>query len=196
MFTVQGFGQNETKQDSLSDNVANGRKIIFRDCRTLSEEPLYIVDGTPATSKDFNMINPETIESVSILKPPASSALYGSKASNGAIIIKIKEPEQLSLPMDGTYKIEFTNTSLQKDGYITFNGNSFVMNDDRFNQYSGTINYGNRIISVSSEFDSNIIIAFQASEIGKGIINFEVRNKKAASVNYLHIHSGSLVKIE
>ena len=45
--------------------------------------------GSPATSR-LNDIDPETIESIDILKGPAASTLYGSEAANGVIVIKTK----------------------------------------------------------------------------------------------------------
>ncbi|MBB2147694.1 SusC/RagA family TonB-linked outer membrane protein [Pedobacter gandavensis] len=51
-----------------------------------SSSPLYVVDGNPY-SGDLNSINPSDVESVSVLKDAASSALYGSRGANGVIII-------------------------------------------------------------------------------------------------------------
>lgn len=54
-----------------------------------SSEPLYVVDGNPY-SGDINAINPNDIQSISVLKDAASSALYGSRGANGVIIITTK----------------------------------------------------------------------------------------------------------
>lgn len=64
-------------------------------------EPLYVIDGVPATSGDWgsdniytssmNFINPGDIESITVLKDAAASSLYGSRASNGVIIITTKK---------------------------------------------------------------------------------------------------------
>lgn len=54
-----------------------------------SSAPLYVVDGNPF-SGDINSINVNDIESVSVLKDAASSALYGSRGANGVIIITTK----------------------------------------------------------------------------------------------------------
>lgn len=55
-----------------------------------SSTPLYIVDGAPFDGS-LNSINPADIESVSVLKDAASTALYGSRAGNGLIIITTKQ---------------------------------------------------------------------------------------------------------
>ncbi|HEX4851997.1 MAG TPA: TonB-dependent receptor plug domain-containing protein, partial [Puia sp.] len=66
-----------------------------------SSEPLYVIDGIPANTGDFSRntttsnalagINPNDIESVSVLKDAAASSLYGSRAANGVIIITTKK---------------------------------------------------------------------------------------------------------
>lgn len=55
-----------------------------------SSSPLYIVDGAPFDG-NLNSINPGDIESVSVLKDAASTAIYGSRAGNGLIIITTKQ---------------------------------------------------------------------------------------------------------
>ncbi|MGY5252535.1 SusC/RagA family TonB-linked outer membrane protein [Sphingobacterium spiritivorum] len=55
-----------------------------------SNDPLYVVDGVPFGG-NVSDINPNDIESVSVLKDASSSALYGSRASNGVIIITTKK---------------------------------------------------------------------------------------------------------
>lgn len=55
-----------------------------------SSDPLYVVDGVPYGGS-INAINPYDIESVSVLKDAASSALYGSRGANGVIIITTKK---------------------------------------------------------------------------------------------------------
>lgn len=54
-----------------------------------SSSPLYVVDGVPF-SGNISSINPNDIETMSVLKDAASTALYGSKAANGVVIITTK----------------------------------------------------------------------------------------------------------
>lgn len=68
-------------------------------------EPLYVVDGVPVSSGNtgqmsgelystnniMNTLNPEDIESISVLKDAAASSLYGSRAANGVILITTKK---------------------------------------------------------------------------------------------------------
>jgi TonB-dependent SusC/RagA subfamily outer membrane receptor len=53
-------------------------------------DPLYVVDGFPITG-NIGAINPDEIESISILKDAASTSLYGSRAANGVVLITTKK---------------------------------------------------------------------------------------------------------
>lgn len=73
-----------------------------------TSEPLYVVDGVPVVSGDvgqmsdytystnniMNSLNPEDIESISVLKDAAASSLYGSRAANGVILITTKKGKE------------------------------------------------------------------------------------------------------
>ena len=76
-----------------------GSKIRIRGGSSLSasNDPLIVVDGLPISSTDIsggdvlNTINPNDIESFSILKDASATAIYGSRASNGVILITTKK---------------------------------------------------------------------------------------------------------
>ncbi|MEZ5038821.1 MAG: SusC/RagA family TonB-linked outer membrane protein [Saprospiraceae bacterium] len=53
-----------------------------------SNPPLYVLDGTPV---DASAVNMDNVESVSVLKGPAASALYGQRASNGVVVVTSKK---------------------------------------------------------------------------------------------------------
>ncbi len=66
----------------------DGAQLRIRGWGTLNNaEPLVIIDGVEGT---FSQLNPNDIESISVLKDAASSAIYGSKAANGVILITTK----------------------------------------------------------------------------------------------------------
>ena len=53
--------------------------------------PLFIMDGAPISSSVFNTLNPNDIENITVLKDAASTAIYGSRAANGVIVITSKK---------------------------------------------------------------------------------------------------------
>ncbi|MDE6322754.1 MAG: SusC/RagA family TonB-linked outer membrane protein [Paramuribaculum sp.] len=56
-----------------------------------SNTPLFILDGAPTTSAVFTTLSPSDIESVTVLKDASSTAIYGSRAANGVIVITTKK---------------------------------------------------------------------------------------------------------
>jgi TonB-dependent starch-binding outer membrane protein SusC len=53
-----------------------------------NNDPLYIVDGTPVQDSYINFLNPEDIQSIQVLKDASAASIYGSRASNGVIVIE------------------------------------------------------------------------------------------------------------
>ncbi|MGH9203669.1 MAG: TonB-dependent receptor plug domain-containing protein, partial [Vicinamibacterales bacterium] len=53
-----------------------------------NNDPLYIVDGTPVQDSYVNFLNPNDIASVQVLKDASTASIYGSRASNGVVIIE------------------------------------------------------------------------------------------------------------
>src|SRR5699024_3511847 len=74
--------------DTADDTNKSGEvaSIRIRGMTTINDnEPLWVVDGVPGAS-----VNPENIESISVLKDAASQAIYGARASNGVVIVNTK----------------------------------------------------------------------------------------------------------
>ncbi len=88
-----------------------------------SNQPLFVVDGMPVTGS-INNISPSEIESFSILKDASASALYGSRAANGVVLITTKHAKP------GDSKIEFESNY----GIQTIPGNKVpkMMNAEEF----------------------------------------------------------------
>ncbi len=57
---------------------------------TQNNSPLYVIDGFPVENQNLNAINPKDIESIDILKDASATAIYGSRAANGVIILTTK----------------------------------------------------------------------------------------------------------
>ncbi len=65
-------------------------------------EPLYIVDGIPMSSSDILSISPNDIESMTILKDASATAIYGSRAANGVVMVTTKRGQS------GKVKVNFS----------------------------------------------------------------------------------------
>ncbi|MBR5136340.1 MAG: SusC/RagA family TonB-linked outer membrane protein, partial [Rikenellaceae bacterium] len=114
---------------STSGMPGASTQVVLRSMTSLSgsNQPLYVVDGVPMDNSSFdpqngfansdisvrdmdfssrgNDLNPDDIESMTVLKGAAAAALYGSDASNGAIIITTKKGANT----DGKGKVTYSN---------------------------------------------------------------------------------------
>jgi TonB-linked SusC/RagA family outer membrane protein len=70
--------------------------IIIRGNNSITQEnsPLYVIDGFPVENPDNNVLNPDDIESIDILKDASASAIYGARGANGVIIITTRRGKQ------------------------------------------------------------------------------------------------------
>ncbi|MBI6118014.1 SusC/RagA family TonB-linked outer membrane protein [Salegentibacter maritimus] len=73
--------------------------------------PLIVIDGVPTSTQDFNLINPNDIASVSVLKDAASAAIYGSRASFGVILITTKEASSNKLKLQVNSNFSFRSVT-------------------------------------------------------------------------------------
>jgi len=66
--------------------------ILIRGTGSLggSVEPLFVIDDIPSSTNNFRSINPNDIESVTVLKDAAATAIYGNRGTNGVILVKTK----------------------------------------------------------------------------------------------------------
>ncbi len=111
---------------SSSGSVGSSTRIVLRGATSLTgnNQPLFVVDGVPIDNRNrgnasafggvdaptgISDINPDDIESVSVLKGPAAAALYGVRASNGVIVVKTKRGKHnkaLGVSVNNTVSIE------------------------------------------------------------------------------------------
>jgi TonB-linked SusC/RagA family outer membrane protein len=112
--------------------------------------PLYVIDGIP--SGDLNNLDPKDIESLEVLKDASSAAIYGSRASNGVVIITTKRGSkdgQLHVNVDsyvGTQSVWKKLDLLNTDQYVQYakalNGNAGIALPDRLNNLNTPIYTG------------------------------------------------------
>lgn len=105
--------------------ASGSTRVILRGSTEMTgnNQPLYVIDGVPLDNTNFgsagteggfdlgdgiSSINPDDIESMSVLKGPAASALYGSRASHGVILITTKKAgkDKMSVEYNGSLTID------------------------------------------------------------------------------------------
>ncbi|HKR07968.1 MAG TPA: SusC/RagA family TonB-linked outer membrane protein [Gemmatimonadaceae bacterium] len=131
-------------------NPGNGISVRVRGSSSLtaSNQPLYVVDGVPVQTGDFSQVgfggqdltavtnlNPDEIETITILKDAASAGIYGSRASNGVVMITTKrgiagtnritfngyhgwqKADRLVKMMNAQQYVEYMAEGMRNDGY-------------------------------------------------------------------------------
>lgn len=105
--------------------AAGSTRVLLRGNTEMTgnNQPLYVIDGVPLDNTNFgeaglnggydlgdgiSAINPDDIETMTVLKGPAASALYGSRASHGVILITTKkaEKDKVSVEYNGSFTID------------------------------------------------------------------------------------------
>ncbi|WP_316834147.1 SusC/RagA family TonB-linked outer membrane protein [Pedobacter nutrimenti] len=161
---------------STSGQPGGSSKVVLRGFSSIAgnNQPLYVVDGVPINNSrpggtsptnsigdlmdnyDFgnaaNDINPNEIESISILKGAAASSLYGSRASSGVILITTKKGKAGSFKVDFSSTAAFTKVSIVPDlqdqygqgfskfAYIAENGSWGAKLDGQMRPWGSEIN--------------------------------------------------------
>lgn len=117
---VAGLVVNQT-----AGGASGSTRVLLRGNTEISgnNQPLYVIDGVPLDNTSFgeagqaggydlgdgiSAINPDDIENMTVLKGPAASALYGSRASHGVILITTKkaDKDKISVEYNGSFTID------------------------------------------------------------------------------------------
>ncbi len=109
-----------------TSGVGGSSRVLIRGNRSIrgNNQPLYIIDGVPIDNTSvtgagdsggrdsgdgISNINPDDIESITVLKGPSATALYGTRANNGAIVITTKKGEVregIGITINSNYQVE------------------------------------------------------------------------------------------
>lgn len=118
-----------------SGDPSKSASIRLRGINSISSSstPLFILDGAPISSTMFNTLNPSDIENITVLKDAASTAIYGSRAANGVIVITSKKGklnEKANLVIKGQYGF----STPVADGLQMMNSQQYIQFRDMIGQ--------------------------------------------------------------
>ena len=118
-------------QNTAGGNAGSTRVLLRGNTElTGDNQPLYVIDGVPLDNTNFgsagtyggydlgdgiSAINPDDIENMTVLKGPAASALYGSRASHGVILITTKKAEKDKIGVEYNGSLTFDVQNAQWD---------------------------------------------------------------------------------
>ncbi len=146
-FRIMESNQFGSDPNRLPDIEIRGKSSVMglkEEYGTDPNQPLFILDGFETTLQTIMDLNMNRVASVTLLKDAASTAIYGSKAANGVVVIETKAPERGKLQL--SYKGDFSVTvadltdynlmnSREKLEFETLAGVYKDRNSDIFNQY-------------------------------------------------------------
>ncbi|MEG2849925.1 MAG: TonB-dependent receptor plug domain-containing protein, partial [Bacteroidales bacterium] len=131
-----------------------------------NSSPLVLIDGMEG---DLATLNPNDIENITVLKDASATSIYGSRASNGVILITTKRGSQGKTQFDLKVSTGFSNRTtknfkmLQKDDYINYMTDALV-----------NAGYSNTTIDVNgSPVNFNIVNTFPVRNSNKDFYNFD-----------------------
>jgi TonB-dependent starch-binding outer membrane protein SusC len=106
---------------------SNKIDVIIRGESTIngSKDPLYVIDGVPLNQAFFRNLNPNDIESSSVLKDAAATAIYGNRGTNGVIVINTKKGKYNS-GLSVNYSAIFGQALLPEDNYDLTGGKELI----------------------------------------------------------------------
>lgn len=120
----------------------NGSDFFIRGIATFNgSTPLIIMDGVEISKGDLNAIDPEIIESFSVLKDASASAMYGSRGANGVMIIKSKSGSDVEKPIIGARLEANVTMSAQTPKFVGAVDYMRMYNEAVTNQGTGDILY-------------------------------------------------------
>ncbi|WP_295769349.1 SusC/RagA family TonB-linked outer membrane protein [uncultured Mucilaginibacter sp.] len=106
---------------SSSGQPGQAAAVIIRGIGSVngSSTPLYVLDGIPIEGTYFQTINPEDIESATVLKDASAKALYGSRGSNGVIVLTTKKGKIGKVAVQ--YNSQYGISKLSRPNFIMMN---------------------------------------------------------------------------
>jgi len=158
---------------SSSGSPGSGAEIRIRNGGSLSanNNPLIVVDGIPLSGGSINAINPNEIESYTILKDASATAIYGSRATAGVVIITTKK---------GKYKAPLSVEYNSQLSLGTLSDKVDVLNAEQFRQFvidnGGDVNLlGNTSTDWQDVIYENAFGTIQDLTVSKGFENGSFR---------------------
>ena len=186
---LAGLAAGVNVQMSSNQPGNDNASIKVRGQGTLNDSsPLVIIDGAEA---GINTVNPQDIESMTVLKDAASSAIYGSRAANGVILITTKQGKS------GKVKLDY-------NGYVSFTSPTIPSSMDPVSNYADYMEYineGYRNSNMNEKFSSGVIQEWRDNE-GKDPLRYPNSNfmddtfKNSVSHNHVISMSGGSEKVK
>ena len=138
-FKISENNQFGSDPNRLPDIEIRGKSSVMglkEEYGTDPNQPLFILDGFETTLQTIMDLNMNRVASVTLLKDAASTAIYGSKAANGVVVIETKTPEKGALSL--SYKGDFSITMADLSDYNLMNAKEKMQFEILARRYTST----------------------------------------------------------
>ena len=161
-----------------------------------SNDPLIVIDGLPISSTGISgsadvlsTINPNDIESFSILKDASATAIYGSRASNGVIVITTKKGSsgkpKVTLDMNATVQTIAKKVDvLDAQGLYDFFSANYGDNADAMAALGATVDADGKITSPTTDWQDEIYRTVMSYEVNASVTGGYQTKDKTVKMPY------------
>lgn len=107
------FGSDPNRLADISINGKTNVQALSQEYETDPNQPLFILDGFESDLRTISDLNMDRVESISILKDASATAIYGSKAANGVIVVETVKPSagRLRVSYNGSLTVAWADLS-------------------------------------------------------------------------------------
>lgn len=164
-FAIIENNQAGSNPNRLPDIEVRGKTSVVgldQEFGTDPNQPLFILDGFESTLATINDLSMDRVESITVLKDAAATAIYGSKAANGVVVVETKRPEIGTLRVNYNGNLSFTFADLSD--YNLMNS-SEKLQFERLAGYYGPLDANGEIIKESEAVKYNARLA----EVARGV---------------------------
>lgn len=171
---------NGSNPNKMPDIEIRGKTSIIglkSEYETDPNQPLFILDGVETTLESIINLNMDRVASVTILKDAASTAIYGSKAANGVIVVETVQPQagQLRVSYNGNFGVQFADLS----DYNLMNSAEKLEFEKLSNRYNAFGEYGAQIAKDNIYFK-------RLAEIKRGVDTYWMNEPLRTVFNHSH----------
>jgi len=159
------FGSNPNRMPDIEIRGKSSVIGLTEEFSSNPNQPLFILDGFESTLRIINDLSMDRVESITILKDASATAIYGSKAANGVIVIETKRPAPGQLQV--SYNLNSTVSFADLTDYNLMNAEEKLQFELLSRSY-GALNSDGRII-LGNNTQSEAVYNNRLAEVRRGV---------------------------
>ncbi len=181
-FSIQENNQFGSDPNRLPDINVRGKTSVIgltQEYETDPNQPLFILDGFETTLATISDLSMDRVESITVLKDAAATAIYGSKAANGVVVVETKAPAAGTLRLNYSGNLNFSFADLSD--YNLMNS-SEKLDFERLAGYYGTLDANGEIV----EEGKQQLYYQRLAEVKRGVDTYWMSEPLRFSTSHSH----------